>query len=150
MYAQKQRQLNHIMEEEVPTNSKEIAFALSLGDLRENAEYKAAKEKQEILNSQVAKLKDEIDRAQIFDPASVSTGRVSFGTKAVLVNNANQQKDVFTILGPWESDPANRVISYLSPFGNAMLNKAEGEQFDFSVGEEKVTYTVEAISAVEF
>ncbi|MDR2495304.1 MAG: transcription elongation factor GreA, partial [Spirochaetaceae bacterium] len=66
-YEEKKRQLSRIMEEDVPANSREIAFALSLGDLRENAEYKAAKEKQEILNATVARLKDEIERAQLFD-----------------------------------------------------------------------------------
>ncbi|MDR3276607.1 MAG: transcription elongation factor GreA [Treponema sp.] len=146
-YGEKQKQLAHIMEVEVPANSKEIAFALSLGDLRENAEYKAAKEKQEILNSQVAKLKDEIERAQLFDPASVRTVRASFGTTVVLVNHASKKKEAYTILGPWESDPENRIISYLSPFGGAILNKKAGEGFDFFIGDEKVSYTVEAITA---
>jgi transcription elongation factor GreA len=149
MYAEKQRQLNHILDKEVPNNSKEIAFALSLGDLRENAEYKAAKERQEILNAQVAKLKDEIDRAQIFDPGSVNTNRVSFGTKVMLLNNATGKRDEFTILGPWESDPENRVISYLSPFGASMLNKTVGEKFEFSIDIEKIPYTVESISELE-
>jgi transcription elongation factor GreA len=150
MYEEKQRQLARIMDVEVPANSKEIAFALSLGDLRENAEYKAAKEKQEILNSTVAKLKDEIERAQLFDPATVNTGRVSFGTKVTLINRVNGKKEKYTILGPWESDPENRIISYLSPFGGTILNKTVGEQFDFSINDEKVSYTVENIAPVVF
>ncbi|MDR1046384.1 MAG: transcription elongation factor GreA [Treponema sp.] len=147
-YEEKNRQLAHIMEVEVPANSKEIGFALSLGDLRENAEYKAAKEKQEILNSTVAKLKDEIDRAQIFDPAAVNTNRVSFGTKVVLRSTKKNGREEYSILGPWESDPENNVISYLSPFGSAMLNKVAGEGFDFSANNETVHYVVEEISAV--
>jgi transcription elongation factor GreA len=149
-YEEKQRQLNHIMEVEVPTNSKDIAFALSLGDLRENAEYKAAKEKQEILKSTVAKLKDEIDRAQLFDPSTINTNRVSFGTKVVLINDseAEVREEAYTILGPWESDPENRIISYLSPFGGAILNKKVGEKFIFSINDEKVSYMVQDISAV--
>jgi transcription elongation factor GreA len=147
-YEEKQKHLAHIMNEEVPANSKEIEYALSLGDLRENAEYKAAKEKQEILNSTVAKLKDEIERAQLFDPRTINTARVSFGTKVVLVNGATKKHEEFTILGPWESDPERQIISYLSPLGNAMLNRVVGEQFDFSIGGGKVSYTVELISAV--
>jgi transcription elongation factor GreA len=150
MYGEKQKQLAHIMDVEVPANSKEIAFALSLGDLRENAEYKAAKEKQEILNSTVAKLKDEIERAQLFDPASVNAGRVSFGTKVALRNKTAGQKEEYTILGPWESDPDHNIISYLSPFGGAILNKTVGEEFDFSINDEKVSYVVEQITAVPF
>jgi transcription elongation factor GreA len=150
MYEQKQRQLAHIMDVEVPANSKEIAFALSLGDLRENAEYKAAKERQELLNSTVAKLKDEIERAQLFDPGTINANRVSFGTKVTLINSTNGTKEEYTILGPWESDPENRIISYLSPFGGTLLNKALGEQFDFSIHDEKVSYSVESISVVRF
>jgi transcription elongation factor GreA len=146
MYEEKQRQLSHIMEVEVPANSKEIAFALSLGDLRENAEYKAAKEKQEILNSMVAKLKDEIERAQLFYPNSINASRVSCGTKVVLNNDSGGNIEEYTILGPWESDPENRIISYLSPFGGAILNKKVGEQFDFSINDEKISYTVQDIS----
>jgi transcription elongation factor GreA len=147
MYEEKQRQLARIMDVEVPANSKEIAFALSLGDLRENAEYKAAKEKQEILNSTVAKLKDEIERAQLFDPNSINTAKVSFGTRVTLHNTAKDQKEEYTILGPWESDPDHHIISYLSPFGGAILNKTVGEQFEFSINDEKVSYLVEQIAA---
>ena len=148
-YTEKQLQLTHIMEVEVPANSKEIAYALSLGDLRENAEYKAAIEKQDILNSQVAKLKSEIERAQIFDPESVNTIRVSFGTKVALLNESTGKEEEYSILGPWESDPENRIISYLSPFGGAILNKKVGEKFNFSINnEEKVSYLVQTISAV--
>ncbi|MDR0410478.1 MAG: transcription elongation factor GreA [Treponema sp.] len=142
-YEEKQKQLIHIMDVEVPANSKEIEYALSLGDLRENAEYKAAKEKQEILNSTVAKLKDEIERAQLFDPHAVNMNRVSFGTKVELEHDGKTEE--YTILGPWESDPENKIISYLSPFGNAALNKAPGEQFVFAVGADKVSYTVKRI-----
>ncbi len=145
-YTDKQRDLQKIIEEEVPANSKEIAAALALGDLRENAEYKAAKERQEILNATVARMKDEIERAQIFDPSTVNNSRVAFGTKVFLKNESTGDEEVFTILGPWESDPDNNIISYLSPFGGAVLNKRKGDHFDFSINDEKVKYTVTDIS----
>lgn len=145
-YEEKQRQLQNIMEVEVPANSREIGFALSLGDLRENAEYKAAKEKQEILNSTVAKLKDEIERAQIFDPSTVNTNRAAFGTVVSLVNETEGREEKYTILGPWESNPENNIISYLSPFGGCILNKRVGESFDFVINDEKLRYKVIDIS----
>ncbi|MDR2660222.1 MAG: transcription elongation factor GreA [Spirochaetaceae bacterium] len=145
-YDEKQKQLERIMTEDIPANSKEIAFALSLGDLRENAEYKAAKEKQEILNSTVVKLKNEIERAQLFDPSTVNTSRVSFGTIVTLTNEASGKDEVYTIMGPWESDPVNKIISYLSPFGNSLMNKQRGEKFSFEINNEKVTYTVKEIA----
>ena len=138
---------------EIPNNSKDIEYALSLGDLRENAEFKAAKEKQEQLNSQVAKLKEDIDRSQIFDPASINASRASFGTKVQLLNETMGIKEEYTILGPWESDPNNNIISYLSPFGSAIINKTEGERFefavDFAISEERISYLVEKITAAE-
>jgi transcription elongation factor GreA len=146
-YLEKQRQQARIISEDIPANSKELEFAKSLGDLRENAEYKAALEKQAILNSTLAKLSEEISRAQLFDPASVNISRVSFGTKVKLLNNSSGKKETYTILGPWESDPDNGIISYLSPFGGAMMGKAVGEELAFSVNEEKVTYRVESITA---
>jgi transcription elongation factor GreA len=145
-YEEKKMQLARIMDEEVPANSKEIEYALSLGDLRENAEYKAAKEKQEQLNSQVAKLKDEIERAQLFDPNSINTSKVSFGTKVVLYNETASKQEEYIILGPWESNPENNIISYLSPFGNAILNKTENEKIEFVINEERVIYLVKNIS----
>ncbi|MDR2479322.1 MAG: transcription elongation factor GreA [Treponema sp.] len=147
MYGEKQKQLKHIMEEDVPANSKEIEFALSLGDLRENSEYKAAKEKQDLLNSTVAKLKEEIERSQIFDPGTVNASRVSFGTSVTLRNETTGNTESYTILGPWESDPDHNIISYLSPFGKAILNKTAGEQFTFLINDEKNSYVVERIQA---
>jgi len=146
MYEEKKKQLTHIMDEEVPANSKEIEYALSLGDLRENAEYKAAKEKQEQLNSQIAKLKEDLERAQLFDPNSINTSKVSFGTKVLLLNETSGQREEYTILGPWESNPENNIISYLSPFGGAILNRTEGEKFEFVINNERISYVVEKIT----
>jgi transcription elongation factor GreA len=146
-YQEKQRQLASIISEEIPANSKELEFAKSLGDLRENAEYKAALEKQTILNATMAKLNEDLERAQMFDPAAVNTSRVSFGTRVVLLNRDRGVREEYTILGPWESDPDNKIISYMSPLGGAILNKTVGEQIDFSINDEKASYIVESISA---
>jgi transcription elongation factor GreA len=145
-YQEKQRQLASIINEEIPANSKELEFAKSLGDLRENAEYKAALEKQTILNATMAKLNEDLERAQLFDPSSVNTAKVSFGTRATLLNRDSGEREEYAILGPWESDPNNRIISYMSPFGGAILNKTVGEQIDFSINDGKVSYVVESIS----
>ena len=150
MYEEKKKQLQNIVDVEMPANSKEIGFALSLGDLRENAEYKAAKERQTILNSTATRLQEEIDRAQIFDPTTITVARVSFGTVAHLVNNATGEEETFTILGPWESNPDAFVISYMSPFGNAILNHREGETVKFTINERDYDYTIKAITAASF
>ena len=146
-YQEKQKQLARIMDEEIPANSREIEDARQHGDLKENAEYIAAKEKQTQLNSMVARLNGDIERAQLFDPAQVNTAKVSFGTRVSLLDKNSGRREEYAILGPWESDPDNRIISYLSPFGAAILNKTIGDTVDFSINEEKVLYTVEAISS---
>jgi transcription elongation factor GreA len=149
-YEEKQKLLQHILDVEVPANSKEIAYALSLGDLRENAEYKAAKEKQDILNSTVAKLKNEIERAQIIDKHAVNSGRVSFGTRVRLNNENSNSEESFTIMGPWESDPAQSIISYLSPFGAELMNKKAGDKITFTINERDYSYKVLEIKPIDF
>jgi transcription elongation factor GreA len=148
-YSEKQDLLAEILEVEVPANQKEIAYALSLGDLRENAEYKAAKEKQDELNAKVAKLKNEIERAQIFDKSTVTVNKVSFGNVVTLANELSGEMEAYTILGPWESDPSNNVISYLSPLGKKLLNHKAGEHLSFLIHERKFQYKVEKIEAVK-
>ena len=146
-YQEKQKQLAAILEVDIPANSRELEVAKQHGDLKENAEYHAAREKQTQLNSDASKLSGEIDRAQIFDPANVNTSRVSFGTRVTLLNKNSGGREEFTILGPWESDPERRVISYLSPFGGAILHKAVGDEAEISGGDEKVTYMIESIAS---
>jgi len=146
MYDVKKALLEQILKVEIPKNSKEIGDALALGDLRENAEYKAAKEKQHQLNVTAARLTDEIGRAQIFDPTTVTTVRVSFGTTVTMLNLIDNKTESYTILGPWESDPDNNIISYMSPLGNAILNSKTGDKLDFEINEIKRSYEVKAIN----
>ncbi|MDR0313579.1 MAG: transcription elongation factor GreA [Treponema sp.] len=146
-YTEKQKQLAKIQNEDLPANSKELEYARSLGDLSENAEFKAALDNQTLLNATCAKLQEDIERAQLFDPSQVNTSKVSFGTRVVLHNINSEEKEEYTILGPWESDPDNGIISYLSPFGSSIMDKTEGEQTDFIRNGEKVSYLVETISA---
>jgi len=148
-YEEKNRLLAHIMEVDVPANQKEIAFALSLGDLRENSEYKAAKEKQDELNAKVGKLKNEIERAQIFDPDTITTSKVSFATEVLLHNDTDETDEKYVILGPWESDPTNQIISYLSPLGKRLLNHKPGDKLSFIIHDRKFAYTVKEIQPVK-
>jgi transcription elongation factor GreA len=147
MFDEIKRQFADIMDVKLPETSKEIEYALSLGDLKENAEFKAAKEKQANLNAQAARLKSDFERAQIFDPSTVDTSKASFGTKVFLYNETVGKKEEYTIVGPWESNPSNNIISYQSPFGSAIMNKVIGDRFEFDFDEERVSYLVEDITA---
>ncbi len=149
-FESKQKQLQRIQEVEVPENSKEINAALGLGDLKENAEYKAAKERQDFLNSTAARLKEELETAEVMRPDEVKTETVSFGTRVQLQNNRTGAAETYTILGPWESDPENSVISYLSPLGSKLYNRAPGDHLKFEINEREYDYVVEAVEPVEF
>jgi transcription elongation factor GreA len=144
-FIEKQKELDHIMNVEIPENSKEIGAALALGDLRENSEFKAAKEKQGILNTTMMRLNDEITRASVFTQEMIDPSKISFGTEVVLQNNLTNTEDIFKILGPWESDPSANVISYLAPIGAKLLNHKVGEQFQFIINEKEYDYTVLSI-----
>ncbi len=147
MMDEKKKELKRLIEIEIPRNSKEVGFALSLGDLRENSEYKAAKEEQNRLNNTVSRLQEELERAQVFDPTTITTTRVGFGTIVVLEKPDTQAKETYTILGPWESDPENGIISYMSPLGTNLLNHKSGETLSFTVNEEEKTYKILDITA---
>lgn len=148
-YAAKQKELKYLHEVEVPKNSKEISQALLLGDLRENAEYKAAKERQEMLNSTIGKLKEELERAQIVRPDEVDASQISFGTKVTLLNKETKKRETYVILGPWESNPDKGIISYLSPFGSELYGHKEGEELEFTINERTYHYVVEKIEKAD-
>ena len=145
----KKLELKHILEVEIPLNSKEIGAAIELGDLKENAEYKAGKEKQELLNITVGKLKEDIEKCKVFDPSTADTKRISFGNVVELKNNETGEKEVYTILGPWESSPEENIISYMAPFGNALLNAKKGDKVEFEINDRKYSYEVGKIKLSE-
>lgn len=146
----KQKELKHIIEVEIPKNSKEIGAAIELGDLKENAEYKAGKEKQELLNLTIGRLKDELEKAQIFNPKEISTKTISFGTVVALHNKVTDEEEKYTFLGPWESDPENKIISYLSPFGAELRGHKKGDDLKFVINDQEYDYRVNDILPYDF
>ena len=145
MLEEKKAEADRIMNIEIPQNAKDIAEAREKGDLKENAEYKSAKEKQHMLNLSLSKLQEELNRATVFDPTTSTTAVVSFATVVTLTNKETNEDEVYTILGPWESDPDNNIISYMSPFGNAVMDKKVGEEFNFEINEHEYVYVVKDI-----
>ncbi len=142
---EKKALLEDLQTVQIPQNAAEIDEARAKGDLKENAEYKAAKEHQHYLNTQVAKLTSELNRAVIFDPTTITTAIISFATVVTLHNNKEDKDETYTILGPWESDPDNGIISYMAPFGNAIMDAKPGENLKFNINEYSYDYTVKSI-----
>ena len=148
MITKKHNELKNLVEVEIPKNSKEIGNAIELGDLSENAEYKAAKERQESLQIKAGKLKESLDRVRAFPKDEVSDGKVGFGTKITIEDMIDGGEQSYTILGPWESNPSEKTISYLSPFGNAFLGSKIGNLLEFDINDRHYKFTIRGINPV--
>jgi transcription elongation factor GreA len=146
-YDENQKLYERIINVDMPANEKELEDARRLGDLRENAEYTEALAQQKRLQKEAATLGEELERAQIFDPSTVNTNQVSFATKVSLVDKESGENLEYTILGPWETDPDNGIISYQTPIGKAMFGKTVGEDVDLSLHGKTVRYRIESIVA---
>jgi transcription elongation factor GreA len=149
-YESRQKALKNLHDVEVPKNSKEIAAAREYGDLKENAEYKAAKERQEILNTTARKWEEELQSVQVIKPEDVKADRISFGTVATLKNLGSGESEIFTIMGPWESNPDKGVLSHLSPFASKLLGKKVGEKLAFTINQRDYEYEILSIEVADF
>ena len=133
------------MQKKIPANSKEIAVARSYGDLRENHEYKAAKEMQKVLMRRKEELEAQLSRARGADFTNAKTDFVNIGTVVETTDLASNQRETFTILGAWDSDPDKGIISYLSPVGGALLNHKSGDEVEFELHGAKHRHRIEKI-----
>ena len=150
MFNAKKKELQQILEVEVPQNAKEIGTAMALGDLKENAEYHAAKDRQTFLSAAVGTLNKELDSATVIGKSDVDSNKVGFGTIVTLQVTGEKKTETYTIFGPWESDPSQNVISYLSPFGDKLLGAKVGELLKFTINERKCDYSVKDIQVADF
>ncbi|MBR0520362.1 MAG: GreA/GreB family elongation factor, partial [Spirochaetales bacterium] len=150
MLEAKKQELDHIMNVEIPENSKEIGIARALGDLRENAEYQYGKDKQKNLNFLMNKLTDEVSAAQVIYPENVDLQYVSFGTKVTFKDNKTGEDVSYTLFGPWESDPSKNILNFKAPLGQAIYNMEAGETKKFNINGIDYDYTVKTIELANF
>jgi len=121
------QELHIILTVERPRNIKAIEEARSHGDLNENAEYHAAKERQSFLEAKINELEMAINRSEVIEIDNEQTEKIFFGKKVELRNIINNQNIVYQLVGPYESDPENGKISVTSPLGKALIGKEEGD-----------------------
>jgi transcription elongation GreA/GreB family factor len=129
----RKNEYRELVEKKIPANSKEIAIARSYGDLRENHEYKAAKEMQKLLMRRKGELETQLVRARGTDFANPRTDIVSMGTIVEATDLETNASERFTILGAWDSDPEQGIVSYLSPVAQALLGKKVGDEVEFEI-----------------
>jgi transcription elongation factor GreA len=132
-YEKIQAEVKHLKSVERPSIVKEIEIARAHGDLSENAEYHAAKEKQGHVEGRIAILEDKLARAQVIDPSGQSTDAVRFGLTVDLEDSDTGEELTYTILGEEEADAANGTISISSPIARALLGKGAGDSVTVSV-----------------
>ncbi|GAA8375117.1 transcription elongation factor GreA [Helicobacter pylori] len=120
-------ELKQLKEVERPNIVKEIDIARGHGDLKENAEYHAAKEKQRFIEARIVDLSEIIANAQVIDPSVLSHNKVSFGSTIKILNLDNDKEFSYTIVGSVESDPAKGLISFGSPIAKSLIGKSKGD-----------------------
>jgi transcription elongation factor GreA len=121
-------EVRHIREVDRPANVKELETALEHGDLRENAEYHAAKEKQAELEAKLRFAEFRIGRAEVIDPTKVVSDRVAFGATVSVLDLDTDEQMVYKIVGEHEAAVENGKISLLSPIARALIGKQAGDE----------------------
>ena len=135
------------LRQERPRIVDAIEEARAHGDLSENAEYHAAKERQGQVEAQIAELEDRVSRAQIIDPASLSGDRVVFGATVTVLDD-DEKPQRYQIVGMTEADARQGRISYDSPLGRALIGKQVGDEVEVTVPSGDRFYLVDKIEFV--
>lgn len=138
-------ELKRYVEVERPKNVKAIAEARAFGDLSENAEYHAAKERQGFIEKRIRELQGQLSLAEVVEPDRSDTSRVSFGATVSLIDVVSGKESVFTLVGDGETDVASGRVSILSPVGRALLGKEVGESVVVETPAKTLEYEVQSI-----
>jgi transcription elongation factor GreA len=126
--AQKLREELTRLKEERPKISREIGIAREHGDLSENAEYHAAKERQGLVEARLKDIEDKLARAEVIDPTKLSGDRVRFGATVTLTNLDSDEQSTYQIVGADEADINNGLISISAPLARALIGKSIGDE----------------------
>jgi len=139
------KQLKHMRPEVIQA----IATAREQGDLSENAEYHAAREKQGFIEGRIAELEDKISRADIIDFANLTNDTITFGATVELLDEDTNEKKKFAIVGEYESDISKGLISNISPLAEELIGKSVGDIIEVTTPKGLVSYEVLSIEYKE-
>lgn len=142
-------ELNNLKQVERPAIIEAIAEARSHGDLSENAEYHAAKEKQSFIEGRIKELEIKISLANAVDPTKLNESKVVFGATVEVVDVDSDEEKVYSIVGQDEADIDKNLISVSSPIARALIGKSEGDEASFTTPGGRKTYEIEKISYVK-
>ena len=125
-----EEELKHLRSVERPAVIKAIAAAREHGDLSENAEYHAARERQSFIEGRVAELEDKVSRAEVIDPSKLSGDTVKFGATVTLVDEDTEEESTYQLVGEDEADVKQGRIAITSPIARAIIGKAVGDSVE--------------------
>ncbi len=135
-------ELNNLRSVERPAIIQAIAVAREHGDLSENAEYHAARERQSFIEGRIKEIEDKLARAEVIDPSKLAGGKVAFGATVKLANAETGEEMTYRILGADESDLAKGSISITSPLARSLLGKEVGDEVKVRMPGGERTYEV--------
>jgi len=143
----RREEYEEIVNKKIPENSREIGVARSYGDLRENFEFKAAKQMQAVLMRRKSELEQMLHRARGTDFSNADTSQISIGTIVTLREVDSGQEESYTVLGAWDGDPERHIISYQTAIGQSLLGKKTGDRVTLNTDHGTATYEVIEIRA---
>lgn len=123
-----EEQLQRLIKVDRPQNIQAISEARAHGDLSENAEYHAAKDRQSFIEGKVMELQDKLSRVDVIDPSKLNHSRISFGATVTLLDIDTDEEAVYTLVGTEEADVKDKKISISSPVGKALIGKEAGDE----------------------
>lgn len=145
-YRKLQEELEHLLKTARPQNIQAIAEARSHGDLSENAEYHAAKERQSFIEGRIQELKSKIALAQVIDPSTIRQSKVAFGATVKVLDVEADTEYVFFLVGQEEADVKSGKISITSPVGRALIGKDVGDSVTIKAPARTIEYEILEIS----
>ncbi len=147
-YNKLEEELRHLKNVERPTVIKAIADAREHGDLSENAEYHAARERQGFIEGRISELEDKTSRADIIDPSKISGEQVKFGATVTLLDEDNGETVTYQVVGSDESDIKQGFLSITSPLARALIGKSASDSIEVITPNGSKAYSIKKIEFI--
>jgi len=141
-------ELTKLKTEERPAVIKAIADAREHGDLSENAEYHAARERQSFIEGRVAELEDVVSRAEVINASQITGETITFGTSVMVADEDTDEESEYAIVGPYEADLSKGLISTSSPIAKALIGKRVGDSVEVTTPRGLKSYEVLSIKVI--
>lgn len=145
-FEQQKREYEDLVQNQIPRNKIDIAEARAHGDLRENSEYKMARQEQDILLARKSELEIAINRCKVTDFSDAPRDRVGIGNVVRLRHLVTGEMVTYTILGAWDGNPAEHILSYQTPLAKALISRVPGDHIKVRVGDHEDEYEVQDIA----